>query len=292
MSEPRLFLTSMSSDPSSENPVEMIEPLLPYLDGVVWCLNDVPPDAPAARYLESVKGVGRIIHRRWTPRHWHLQNETLFTEDIDEGSLVLWADPLERPAVPFVSRIKSEIGPMMAEADVGLILGFGKPYLFRYSETLEYRNSPHWTLTGWQGRAIEWSTIEPDEAKVRVNVRPLKRKGDEYHWCRHYLRYFLEYPAGSNSAALGLDHWPGGQTQENWVKRETNRLALRAEMRKRGYPVTVAGFVLMCADTLDQPLKALLNADKTFIDGYWYMVKGRTDCLRHSHNPADALPIP
>jgi hypothetical protein len=51
---PRLFLTSMSSEISAQNPVEMIEPILPHLDGIIWVLNDVPVDAPGARYLESV----------------------------------------------------------------------------------------------------------------------------------------------------------------------------------------------------------------------------------------------
>lgn len=290
MSDPRLFLTSMSSDPSSENPVEMVEPLLSHLDGVIWCLNDVPPDAPSARYLETVKGVGRVIHRFWpTGRHWVGMNDTLYTGLIQEGDYVLWCDDKERPAIEFVSRVKSEIGPMMQEADLDVIFAWGKAYLIRYRETLEYRNSPHWTLTGWNGRGLEWSTIESDERKVRLNVRPLKRR-DPYHWVGHFAFYWL-YPAGCNHAALGLDHFPGGATNETFAKREAKRLEFRREMRKRGFPMTLDGLKALLSGPLDEVLKEHLRAEKVLSDFYHYTICGRTD-VRCTHNPADALPIP
>lgn len=291
--EPRLWLTSMShGGPATlENAREIIEPIHSLIDGTVWVLHDTDPNDPTAQYLESVKGAGRIIHRPWPRgRHFHSMNETLWSGPMEDGDLVLWVDPLERAQPAFVSRVKGEIAHLMVEAEIGCLHFYGKPYLFRYTETLEYRNSPHWTLTGVQGRQIEWSQMEPDEKQVRLNVRPLKRGGDAYHWVRHYLRYFVEFPAGSNSALLGLDHWPGGQTQENWVKRETNRLALRAEMRKRGYPLTVDGFIAMCRAGLDDTLKTHLRAEKTFSDAFHHLVCGRTD-VRDSHRPSDALPI-
>ena len=220
-----------------------------------------------------------------------MMNETIKAGVIQEGDFCIYNDLLERPAAEFLVRIKTEIIPMMDEADLDVLSYFGKAYLFRYRETLEYRNSPHWTLIGHNGRGIEWSQIEPDERKVRLNVRPIKRANQPFHFVGHYLKYHLSYPAGSNSAALGLDHWPGGQTQENWIKRETNRLNFRAEMRKRGYPLTVDGFVEMCRAGLDDTLKTFLRADKVFSDAYHHLVLGRTDGIKDSHNPAHALPI-
>ncbi len=142
-------------------------------------------------------------------------------------------------------------------------------------------------MTGY-GKAIEWAKVEPDETKVRQNMRPVKRT-DAYQWVKHYLRYFLEFPAGSNSAALGLDHWAGDQAT-NFQKREICRLLFRQEMRDRGYPVTVDGFVAMMHGPLDETLRNYLKAEKTFSDAYHYLVKGRLD-VKHSHNPDDALPI-
>ncbi len=289
MGEPRLWFTSMSSDVSAENATESLEPILDHLDGgVVYVLNDVPPDSPSARYLETVKGGGRVIHRTFVPRHAHLMNDTLFTGLIEEGDMVLFCDALERPMRPFVSRIKTEIVPMMAEANLGCLFYYGKAWLFPYRETLEYRNSPHWSLAGWNGRAIEWSTIEPDEKQVRWNVRPIKRQ-DPLHWVGHYARYWL-FPAGSNSAALGLDHFPPGDRNEQFRVREENRLAFRRLMWQRGYPMTLEGLKQMLSQPLDDALKAALRSEKVLSD-YWNLLQGRGAQLVDSHDPRKAIPI-
>lgn len=294
MSAPRLWFTSMSGPGEVENITELLEPILPFLDGVVWVLHDCPADDPGARYLERVKGAGRVIHRGWPAgRHWHSMNDTLFTGLMDEGDYVLWADALERPATQFVSRIKEEIGPLMKEAERQVLVYHGKPYLFLYSETLEYRNSPHWTLTGWQGHIIDWTSIEPDEGRVRLNVRPIKRR-DPLGWVLHFARYWL-YPAGSNHAAMGLDHWPGENTQANrnaqFVQRETRRLAFRRLMRARGLPLTMEGLKQFLTGPLDNELRHHLVAEKVLSD-VWHYWNGDRSQLRDSHNPAHALPIP
>ncbi len=289
---PRLWLCSMSSEPAAENYIEMIEPILPYLDGTIWSLNDVEADSPAAHYLESIKGAGKILYRSWPRgRHSHAMNDTLYCGPMEEDdSFYLWSDLLEHPAPAFVSRIKSEIIPMMNETDIDVIAAWGKPYLVRFKETLEYHNSPHWSLHGWNGRAIEWSTIEPDEKLVRFNARPTKRQ-EVNHWCKHYLRYMVEYPAGCNHSLLGIEQH-GGDLQQAYSKREANRLAFRKEIKRRGYPLTTDGFVDMCKarGQPDDSLKAWLRSDKVFSDAYHWLVLGN-GTIKDTHNPKDALPI-
>lgn len=286
----RLWLTCMSGETSAENAVEMVEPILSWLDGVIWVLNDVPPDAPSARYLESVKGAGRIIHRVWPRgRHHVAMNDTLYCGPAEDGDLMLYSDDLERPRLPFVSRIQTEIAPMMEESDVDVVFYHGKPFLFRYRETLEYRNSPHWSLQGWNGRGIEWAKIEPDESQVRLNVRPTKRTGPEHHWCLHYARYWIEYPAGSNHALLGLEKQ--GDPQALFPARETRRLEFRREMRRRGVPLTVDGLKQLLSAPLDDTLKTHLRAEKTLSDVYHFW-RGNAHLLKDTHLPSDALPIP
>lgn len=291
---PRLFLTSMSNGDAESlvNAKEIIGPIHHLIDGVIWVLHDASPDAPVAQYLEGVKKQGKVIHRAWPKsRHFHSMNETLWSGPVEVDDLVIWTDPLERPMPDFVGKIKEAILPLMLESETDCIFFYGKPFLFRYSEALEYRNTPHWTLTNISGRVIEWSEIDNDESKVRLNVRPGKRK-DPFHFVRHYLRYFIEYPVGSNSALLGLDKWPDGVTKDNWIARETNRLKVREGLRTRGFPVTVAGFLAMCEVGLDDEMKEMLNFDKTFTDAWWHLVKGRTEGIRDSHDPADNNPIP
>ncbi len=291
---PRLFLTSMSSDVSAENATEQLEPILPYIDGVVYVLQSVSPEAPSARYLETVKGAGRVVHRPYTTRHWQGMNDTLFTGLIEEGDLVLWVDALERAATPFVSRVKTEIGPMMTEADVGCLFYYGKAYLFPYRETLEYRNTPHWSLHGWGGRAIEWSQIEPDEKQVRINARPIKRgPGSGHHFCLHYSAYWVAQPAGSNTAALGIEQYarPGEDHNTAFARRETQRLAFRQELRRRGVPLTLDALKILLAGPMDDTLTAYVRGDKVLSDLYWYL-RGRASELRDTHSPKDAIPIP
>ncbi len=287
-----LFLTTMCGKGTKvEDVIEMTKPILDHIDGIVAVTHDIPYHDPVARYLNSFRGKGKIIDREWPGgRHFHSMNETLYSGCIEEGDFLLWADILEHPKPAFLSRIKTEIVPLMNESELDIIAYYGKAYLIRYKESLQYQNSPHWSLHGHNGRGIEWSTIEPDESKVRQNMRPIKRGHIPFHWCKHYLRYFLEYPVGSNSAALGLDQWPGGATQENWKKREAARLMFRNEMKRRGWPVTAEGFIEMCKAGVDEPLKALLRSEKTFSDAYHYLVCGRTDII-DSHDPSKALPI-
>ncbi len=272
------------------NIVEMVEPLLPYIDGIIWVLHDCAYHDPGARYLESVKGKGKIIHREWPlGRHWVSMNETLYTGLIEEGDLVIWTDLLELPAPSFLSRIKTEIGPMMEEADVGCIYYHAKAFLFRYHEMLEYRNSPHWTLTGVKGRGIEWANVQPNEREVRFNTRPEKRKDQPLHWVSHFLRYWL-YPAGCNHAAMGLDHWLAGDRNQQFAIREQRRLEFRKLVKARGFPLTLEGVKALMSGPLDDELKGHLNSEKVLSDYYHFAVKGDTS-VKDSHNPADAKPI-
>lgn len=290
-SDIRLFLTSMCADHSDENPREMIEPIKKDIDGVFWVLNDVPEFSPSSCYLESVKGCGKIIHRSWPAgRHHVAMNDTLYTGIIQEGDFLIWTDALERPVPEFVKRIKTEFIPFMNEIDADVLFYYGKAYLIRYRETLEYRNTPHWSLTGWNGKGFEYSQIEPDESKVRLNVRPIKRAGDPYHWCSHYARYYVGQPAGSNTVALGLDHFPPGDRNKQFAEREERRLRFRKLLKNRGYDLSLGGLTLLFREELDEEVKFYLRSEKILSD-YWHLIHGNQAKIKDSHNPADAVPI-
>lgn len=290
MPEPRLFLTSMCG-PSNEAHIRaMIDPIVEWLDGIVWVLNDCPATDGGAQYLETVKGLGKVVHRPWPAgRHWAAMNDTLYTGLIEDGDLVIWTDLLEQPAAAFVSRIKGEIRHFMDAASIDCLFYYGKAFLFRYHEQLEYRNSPHWSLHGLRN-PMEWSKIEPDETKVRNNVRPLVRT-DPLGWVVHYAKYWL-YPAGSNHALLGIEK-QGPDIRGNFAKREAQRLAFRQEVRKRGFPLTVDGMKALLTDPnqLDFVLKSYINGDKTINDAYRLWALGDTTMV-DTHDPKDMKPIP
>lgn len=284
----KLWLTSMSGPGQIENIKEMVEPIADHLDGVIWVFNDTFITDPGSIYLQSNCKNGKVIHRDWCPRHHFLMNETLYAGVIQDGDLVLWTDPLERPMLNFVSRIKTDLNELMLESETSVIYYYGKPFLFRYFETAEYRNSPHWSLTGIPGRAVEWAQVEPNEDLVRKNMRPIKRT-DNLHWVSHFAKYFL-YPAGSNSVALGLDHFPPGDRNQQFIERETRRLEFRRLMKRRGFAVTMDGLKQMLSGPLDEELKGYLKGEKILSD-YWHLIHGRGNLLKDSHRPTDAVPI-
>ena len=87
--EMKLFLSSMCNNVESNLPLihELLDPILPYLDGVIWVLHgeDYNTKSPCAEYLESVKGSGQIIYRTWVKRHDVSMNELLYSEKVEEG---------------------------------------------------------------------------------------------------------------------------------------------------------------------------------------------------------------
>lgn len=173
-SQPRLFLTSMSGPGQIENMTEMIEPILDHIDGIIWVLNDCPKDDPGARYLETVKGAGEIIYREKTPRKFHSLNEILCSRMANEGDFLIFCEPNERPAIPFLKRVQSEIGPMMLESETSAIFYKMVPYLIRLDARQQFVQSlpePE-SYALMCGRAIDWANIQPDEREVKTRAKP------------------------------------------------------------------------------------------------------------------------
>jgi hypothetical protein len=197
---------------------------------------------------------------------------------MKDGDHFILLDSMERISPQFCYEKLPQLRALMKEADLGMVANFGKGFLFRYNEQLEFRGSPHWYATALDGRAIGVEL----EKNLFWNVRDEQRS--EFQWVDHYAKYML-YPAGSNHALLGLDHWEGDQAQ-NFQKREARRLAFRAEMVKRGYPLTLEGLREMLSKPLDNWLKSEINGEKTWSDYYRYHILGDKTVV-HSHNPKD-----
>mgnify|MGYP001582268050 CR=1 FL=1 len=289
---PYVWLTFMTSSGNEENLRELVGPLRPYIDGIVAVVHR-PCDSDAGlAYLEENKGAGKIIVRDFVYRHDYSMNEVLYAGVIQEGDIFIISDTLERPAAQFISRCKGDINAFMLERGLDCLYYFGKAFIVRYNEEMHYKGSPHWGLMGVR-QGVELNQMFPHEADVRLNVRPLKRL-DPMGWVLHYSKYWIEYPAGSNHAALGIDRWAQGHLIDEahaFAAREAQRLAFRQEMRRRGVPLTVEGLKGLLTGPLDGTLREHLCAEKTLSDAYW-LWQGRGAELRDTHRPEDALPIP
>lgn len=244
-------------------------PIKQYLDGVIVVVHDASPDDPGVKYLESVKGEGEIILRKFVYRHWHSMNETLFTGRIQNGDVVMWIDTDEFCPPHFAATIKTEWYPFMINNQIDLLSFMGKPYLFIYNEGLQYVCSPHWTLIGYH-RAFALEQLIPEEKDARINLRYTRRTEPRW-WVKHNARYFIEYPAGSNSAMLGLEK--NGDVNKLFPIVEQRRLEFREILRKRGIPVRVKSVVeLLESGPLDDEIKPYFNQCKELNDLYRHVV--------------------
>ncbi len=263
-----------------ENLKELISPIAEFFHGIIVVVHDASLDDLGIKYLESVKGEGEIIQRKFVYRHDVSMNEALFCGKIQNGDLVCYCDSLERIAPRFASVIGTEVDDFMKQVGADVLFFFGKPLVFRYNEYMKYVGSPHWGLSG-ASKGFELNQIYKNEKDVRLNVRPIKRT-DPFNWVSHYLRYYVAYPAGSNVVLLGLDTY--GDPQTLFPPRETNRLVFREELRKRGVGLTVDDVVVHWKAGLDNAMKDYINSDIVLNNAYRYFVRGDKTVV-HSHDP-------
>lgn len=171
---PRLFLTCMSGPGQIENMIEMVEPILGHIDGVIWALVGAEIGSPSSRYLETVKGAGEVLRQSPATRLFHRQNSVLCSGKLSVGDFILLGVEKKRFSLDFVKRVKTEIGLMMAEAEVSALFYNGLPLLLRNDGTAQYvqasSNPCDVRLIFTEGRAIDWSKIQPNNREVVTEV--------------------------------------------------------------------------------------------------------------------------
>lgn len=283
----KLYFVGMTSAGKTEDLKELIEPIHQYFDGLIWTFHY--PKDEGADYLESRKGCGEIIYTNFCKRHGFSRNHYLWAGPATDGDWLVQTDDLERLVPEFAAKIRDMI-PDLEENGVNVVTYFGKAFIYKWDESLEFVGSPHEGLTRRDGQAnhIELSQAFPDENKVRKNVRPLKRQ-DKFHWMTHYLRYYIEYPIGSNHCLLGNEH--RGNPAQIFQQREQVRYHFRNELRKRGIPLTVAGFKEYLENNKpDEKMTAFINSEKILNDAYrFWSLKDET--INDNHHWKDMIKL-
>jgi hypothetical protein len=188
---------------------------------------------------------------------------------------------LERPNVDFVKNIPNLI-EQLKKNNLNSLYYYGKPYLFQYHPNIYYFGTPHEGLMG-DIKGIEYANYQPDESKVRLNVRPLKRT-DEWNWVGHYVKYFLFF--NSNHYQLGWEH----KTQAEKQHRNNLRLEFLDLMFERGFDNSVEGLKQMLSGPIDDVIKYYLNNEKVWSDFYQYHILGNKN-IKHTHNVEDIIKI-
>ena len=267
----KLWFCGMSGPDSLENLQELLGPIHGLFDGIVWVLHDAV-GSEEEKYLESIKGEGKIIHYYYNFRHNESRNQYLWCGPIKQGDWVCSCDDLERVPASFAGQIKPLIQDLK-DKGYNAAFYFEKPFIFEYHESMRFDGNPHEGLrrNDHGMRAIELSKSLPDEKLVRENVRAQKRQ-DSFGWCYHYAKYYISCPWGSNHVLLGNE--ARGNSMDLYHERETLRVDFRNYLLSLSVPLTLDGLKEFFKKPLDKTTKKALNGEKILQDLYRLEVEG------------------
>jgi len=273
----KLYLCGMTSSGNIENLKEMIEPIKEYFDGLNFTFH-YPKDGGAA-YLEDNKKDGKIVYAEWCQRHEYSLNHFLYQGNMQNGDYFVLLDSLERITVEFASKALPDFIKQMKQNNICMVSNYGKGFLFRYDESLNFKGSPHWYITNYTGGIIN---VELPQT-LFYNIRGQKR--DKFHFINHYGKYML-YPYGSNHALLGLEK--NGDPKELFPRREERRLEFREYLRNElNIPLNIESlksYLIENKDNLPVRLKYFINNEKVWNDLYrFYCLNDRNIVDNHDH---------
>lgn len=259
---------------------ELVSPIKPYIRGICALVHDVDEFDEGFRYLVKTNmelGAGNILIGTYLGRHDYSRTRILYETGMKNGD---WFVQIDCGGEIFGSKFGEVVGGLIEHAkenDLNSYYFYGKPFLIKFCESLEYRGTPHENLIRKEGeiRGTELSDHFTEE-QLRVNIRPLKRP--KTHFLRHYVLYILQ-PC-SNQNALGLEHHGGAAA---FPKLENIRLRLVKYLRDNGFERTPEGFGEALKKGLNDELRYLINNHKQLNDYYRFYVLG-DDSVNDSHN--------
>jgi len=265
----KLWFTMMCGPGSLQDIQELWEPIKDHFTGISAVYFGDQDDLEA-RYLEIVKGEGRIIYLPYVGRHDLARNVALHSGAIQNGDWVMQCDTLERINPDFV---KEHVLPWFGLTGIqpNLYYFHGKPFLYQYHESLVFQGTPHEGLQRRDdAKPMELNQMFPDEEKVRLNVRPIKRT-DPYHWVDHYARYYISTPWGSNHCLLGNEK--RGDPIKIYQEREALRIECREYLRGIGVDLTVEGLKkILTPENIPNRMKEYVNREGILNDFYRYHI--------------------
>lgn len=247
---------------------ELWTPIQDHFDGICAVYFGSRDDIEA-KYLETTKGAGYITYLPYTGRHDLARVCAIHCGAIQHGDVVCQFDTLERLNPEFANEMLG-----LLDSRINTLFYYGKVLLYEYHESVTFQGTPHEAFRRLDGgtKAVELSQYQPDESKVRLNVRPIKRT-DPYHWVGHYVRYYLATPWGSNHCLLGNEH--RGDPMKLYQEREALRIEVRDYLRAQGVPLTVDGLrVYLTTKPITEAMKSYIEKECILNDAYRYWVLG------------------
>ena len=172
-----------------------ITPIIQYFDGVIFVCDSRAKEEDV-KWLESIKGEGKIILKKWVNDHAHTSNEIFFSGVANDGDYMVFIDETDQIRDFFAKNIREYTG-VWNKNNVGMVY-LDHPFIFRFHDGLRFVGNPHWGIANVLGATINLSEI-PGYRKENyiINNRELLRSA-----FLNPCKYWISYPNFSNHTQL------------------------------------------------------------------------------------------
>ena len=222
MNTPKLWIVGIFRGDKSklEN---TIAPFIKYADGLIAVVDSraKPEDI---EWLNSIKGCGEIIVKKWVNDHSHTMNETLLTDKMKFPDYFMILDETDMPNKVFLRDLKENI-KYWHKNNIGAIW-LDHPFIIRYHPGVRFANSPHWTIINVLGQILNLTSIE---GYTKESYIFNTRSNDVLRSAiLSPIKYWYSYPPFSNHTNLLYSQF----SNEIWSKHESIRIRFQLSCRQ------------------------------------------------------------
>ena len=192
-----------------------IQPIIKYFNGLI-CVVDSRASKDDIDWLNSIKGDGEVIVKKWVNDHSHTMNETLFTDKMKFPDYFLYLDETDKPNLTFVKRLRDDV-KYWHKNNIGAVW-LDHPFIIRYHTGVRFAQSPHWTIINILGRTLNLTSIDGYmKESYLFNLRDNDKLRSAF---LSPIKYWYSYPPFSNHTNLLYSQFG----QETWAKHESIRI--------------------------------------------------------------------
>ncbi len=277
----KLWLCGITSNGNEKAITENILPIAKYFDGLNWVYDESKGREDKTSWLlEDNRKEGKITFIPSFYNRFHFfRNHYIFNGLMKDGDWFVVLDSCEKLEGPFCEKICDFIFMLEENGVEGVVL-HGKGLMFKFNESMEYRNSVHEQLQGARN-IIEMTSIKGYENSIDYFKNRRSEIRDSQSFVEKYLFYYL--CPNSIHCLLGCEDNRG-------------RFARRQDLRKKFLKTYIKKIDINTENVIGylventEEMKEYINNEKIFNDVYRKYVLRETN-LKDEHNWEDMIAI-